>query len=84
MSKSISGEHNWAKLNEVQKAETVRSGSLTLKQLTEGLQDGLKELRSSCREYLAHTDASLEDFSLDTDARNNPLKKLATESKTRS
>ena len=73
MSKSISDEHDWARLNEVQKAETVRSGSLTLKQLTEGLQDGLKELRNTCREYPAHIDASLEDFSLDTDARNNPF-----------
>ncbi len=72
MSKSIIGEQIWAEMTEVQKAEAVRSGRATLKQLTEGLLDGSDELRHACREYLAHTDASLEDISLDTDAGKNP------------
>jgi hypothetical protein len=71
MSKSIIGEQLWAEMTEVQRAEAVRSGRATLKQLTEGLLDGSDELRNDCREYLAHTDASLEDISLDTDARKN-------------
>lgn len=57
MSKSIIGEQIWAEMTEVQKAEAVRSGRATLKQLTEGLLDGSDELRHACREYLAHTDA---------------------------
>jgi hypothetical protein len=72
MSKSIIGEQIWAKGTEVQKTETVRSGRATLKQLTETLPDGSDELRNACREYLAHTDASLEDISLDPDAGKDP------------
>ena len=68
MSNSIIGEQIWAEMTGVQKAEAVRSGRATLKQLTEGLLDGSDELRNACREYLAHTDASPEDISLDTDA----------------
>ena len=71
MSKSIIGEQLWAEMTEVQKAETVRNGRATLKQLTEGLLDGSDELRKHCREYLAHTDSSLEDISLDTDPRQD-------------
>jgi hypothetical protein len=72
MSKSIIGEQLWSEMSEVQKAEAVRSGHATLKQLTEGLLDGSDELRNTCREYLAHTDASLEDISLDIPAAKNP------------
>lgn len=72
MSKSIIGEQLWAEMIKVQKAEAVRSGRATLKQLTEGLLDGSDELRNACREHLAHTDASLEDISLDPDAGKNP------------
>jgi len=71
MSKSIIGEQLWAEMTEVQKAEAVRSGRATLKQMTEGLLDGSDELRNTCREYLAHTDASLDDISVDTDAGKN-------------
>ncbi|MGI8896992.1 MAG: hypothetical protein ACR2IB_01240 [Pyrinomonadaceae bacterium] len=71
MSKSIIGEKMWAEGTEVQKAETVRSGRATLKQLAEGLLAGSDELRSACREHLAHTDASLEDISLDPNAWKN-------------
>ncbi len=71
MSKSIIGEQLWAEMTEVQKAEAVRSGRATLKQLTEGLLDGSEELRHACREYLANTDASLEDISVGTEAGKN-------------
>lgn len=67
MSKSIIGEQLWAKMTEVQKAEAVRSGRATMRQLTEGLLDGSDELRNACREFLAQTDASLEDISLGSD-----------------
>lgn len=66
MSKSIIGEQLWAEMTEVQKAEAVRNGRATLKQLTGGLLDGSEELRNVCREYLAHIDASLDDISVGT------------------
>lgn len=71
MSKSIIGEQLWAEMTEVQKAEAVRSGRATLKQLTEGLLDGSEELRDASREYLAHTDSSLGDISVGTEAGKN-------------
>jgi len=71
MSKSIIGEQLWAEMTEVQKTEAVRSGRATLKQLTEGLLDGSDELQNTCREYLVHTDASLDDISVDTHAGKN-------------
>lgn len=71
MSKSIIGEQLWAEMTEVQKAGAVRSGRATLKQLTEGLLDGSEELRNACREYLAHTNSSLDDISVGTEAGKN-------------
>jgi hypothetical protein len=71
MSKSITGEQLWAEMTEVQKADAVRNGRATLKQLTEGLLDGSEELRNACREYLSHIDASLDDISFVTVGGNN-------------
>jgi hypothetical protein len=72
MLKSIIGEQLWPEMTEVQKAEAVRSGRATLKQLTEGLLDGSDELRNICREFLAQTDVSLEDIALDSDVHKKP------------
>lgn len=64
MSQSIIGEQLWAEMTEAQKAEAVRSGRATLKQMTEGLLDGSDDLRNACRDFLAHTDDTLEDISI--------------------
>ena len=80
MSKSIIGEQIWAETTEVQKAEAVRSGRETLKQLSEGLLDGSDELRHACREYLAHTDAG-KNPSEETDPRLDKVLKKRTSSK---
>ncbi len=80
MSKSIIGEQIWAEITEVQKAEAVRSGRATLKQLTEGLLDGSDELRHACREYLAHTDSG-KNLSEETDPRLDKVLKKRTSSK---
>lgn len=69
MSKAIIGEQLWTEMTEAQKAEGVRGGRATLKQLTEGLLDGSDELRNACRELLTHSDTSLGDISLDNDRR---------------
>jgi len=79
MSKSIIGEQLWAEMTEVQKADAVRNGRATLKQLTDGLLDGSNELRNVCREYLAHADSSLAEISLDRD----PLKHTSEKTYTR-
>ncbi|MGH9968530.1 MAG: hypothetical protein ACREBG_11975 [Pyrinomonadaceae bacterium] len=65
MSQSIIGEQLWAEMTEAQKAEAVRRGRATLKQMTEGLLDGSDDLRKVCGDFLAHTDDSLEDISID-------------------
>ena len=80
MSKSIIGEQIWAEITEVQKAEAVRSGRATLKQLTEGLLDASDELRHACREYLAHTDSG-KNLSEETDPRLDKVLKKRTSSK---
>ncbi len=73
MLKSIIGEQLWAEMTEVQKVEAVCSGRATLKQLTSA--EPSNQLRNVCREFLARTDASLEDISLDTDTGKRPAEK---------
>ncbi len=82
MSKSIIGEQVWTELTEVQKAEAVRSGRATLKQLTEGLLDVSDELRNACREYLALTDTG-KNPSKETDPRLDKVLKKRSSSKRR-
>ena len=48
-----------------QKVDAVYKGQATLKQMSEGLLDGLDELRKACREILAHTDPSFENLVVD-------------------
>lgn len=69
MSKSIIGKKLWAEMTEVQKVKAVRTGRATLKQITGGLLDGSDDLRKACSDFLAHTDLSLEDISVDTETK---------------
>ena len=52
----------WAEMTSAQRSEAVRSGQATLRQMVAGLLDGPDELRRTCSEFLARTDASLKDL----------------------
>ena len=49
-----------------QRSEAVRSGNATLRQMVEGLLDGPDELQLVCREFLARTDASLNELNCES------------------
>jgi hypothetical protein len=66
MSKSI-GDHFWAELTDRQKIDAVVTGRATMKQMSEGLLDGSEQLRNACREFLADTGPSFENFPIDPD-----------------
>jgi len=72
MSKSAIDEASWAELTPAQKADAVREGRATLKQMTAGLLDGPDILRNACCEFLLHTDASFEDLPLPDDGSSAP------------
>jgi hypothetical protein len=61
MSESLVGEQSWERMTESEKAEAVRQGHATLKQMMQGLLDGPERLRRACRDFLAHT-GSFEDI----------------------
>ncbi len=65
MSNGSIGDHLWAEMTDGQKVEAVYKGQATLKQMSEGLLDGSDDLRSACREVLAHTDPSFENLVVD-------------------
>jgi hypothetical protein len=65
MSKSLISDQSWALMTEGQKVGAVLAGHATLKQLSEGLLDGSDQLRHACREFLAETDPSFENLSVD-------------------
>src|SRR3990172_757406 len=72
MSKSAIDEASWAELSPAQKADAVREGRATLKQMTAGLLDGPDILRNACCEFLLHTDASFEDLPLPDAVSSSP------------
>lgn len=72
MSKSAIDEASWTELTPAQKADAVREGRATLKQMTAGLLDGPDVLRNACCEFLLHTDASFEDLPLPDAASSSP------------
>lgn len=72
MSKSAIDEASWAELSPALKADAVREGRATLKQMTAGLLDGPDILRNACCEFLLHTDASFEDLPLSDAASSSP------------
>jgi len=65
MSNDSIGDLLWAEMTDGQKVYAVYKGQATLKQMSEGLLDGSAELRSACREVLAHTDPSFETLAVD-------------------
>ncbi len=65
MSNDSIGDQLWAEMTDGQKVDAVYKGQATLKQMSEGLLDGSAELRSACREVLAHTDPSFETLAVD-------------------
>ena len=69
MSKSIIGEHLWAEITKAQKAEAVRTGHETLKQMSGGLLDGSDDLREARRDSFSNIDPSIQDISANTDAK---------------
>ena len=70
MSKSAISDSLWAEMNEARRAEAVREGRATLKQMVEGLLDGPNVLRAVCRDFLAHMDASLGELLVETQTRH--------------
>src|SRR5262245_44293567 len=56
----------WAEMTPAQRSEAVRSGYATLRQMVEGLLDGSDELQLVCREFLARTDASLNELNCES------------------
>jgi hypothetical protein len=73
MSESLVGEQSWERMTESEKAEAVRQGHATLKQMMQGLLDGPERLRQACRDFLAHTGASFDDIPLPGTAHTQPL-----------
>lgn len=66
MSKSAIDDLSWAELSAAQRAEAVRAGRATLKQMMAGLLDGPDVLHHACRDFLLHTDASFADLPVQT------------------
>jgi len=62
MSNGSIGDHLWAEMTEGEQVDAVYKGHATLKQMSEGLLDGSPELRSACREFLAHTDPTFDNL----------------------
>ena len=65
MSTGSIGDHLWAEMTEGEKVDAVYKGRATLKQMSEGLLDGSKDLHSACREILSHTDPSFDNFAVE-------------------
>ncbi len=70
MSSGSIGDHLWAEMAEGEKVDAVYKGHATLKQMSEGLLDGSDDLRSACREFLAHTDPSFENLVVEDNQLN--------------
>jgi len=58
----------WAEMTTAQQAEAVLTGRATLRQIVAGLLDGPDQLHEACRRFLTHTDASLKNIRLESDA----------------
>jgi hypothetical protein len=80
MSESLVGEQAWERMTESEKAEAVRQGHATLKQMTEGLLDGPERLRQACRDFLSHT-GSFDDIPIATPSPTLPARKKVKDSK---
>jgi len=79
MSKQIIGDELWAEMTDGERLHAVIAGRATLKQISEGLLDGSSELRTACRDLLAHTDTALETLSPKTEVEVEELNELAEE-----
>ena len=75
MSKSIIGDELWAEMTEAQKAEAVRQGLATLRQMIQGFLDGPEGLRKVCTMFLARISFSFADFPIQSDADERPSEK---------
>ena len=67
MTRAAISDSSWAEMTTAQQVETVRAGRATLRQVVAGLLDGADQLREACREFLAHTDASLTEIRIEDD-----------------
>jgi hypothetical protein len=74
MSESLVGEQAWERMTDSEKAEAVRQGHATLKQMMQGLLDGPEGLRQACRDFLSHT-GSIDDIPIASDSDNSPNNK---------
>src|SRR6266567_9304924 len=72
MSKSIIGDELWAEMTEAQKAEAVRQGLATLRQMIQGFLDGPAGLRKVCAMFLAQMSLSFADFPIQSDSDERP------------
>jgi hypothetical protein len=80
MSEQIIGDYLWAEMTDGQKLDAVLNGRATLKQISEGLLDGSKGLRSACQNALAHSGVAFEDFPVAAEAEElNELAEALTE-----
>jgi hypothetical protein len=81
MSESLVGEQSWERMTESEKAEAVRQGHATLKQMMQGLLDGPERLRQACRDFLAHTGASFDDIPIANASQSQPVNKSGRDGK---
>src|ERR1044072_789347 len=76
MSEDSIGDHLWAEMNEAQKIEAVLQNRATLKQMSEGLLDGSKQLRNVCQEFLSRTGSSFETLPAEVDPPESPAESV--------
>jgi len=69
MPDSLNG-NAWELMTPEQKAEVVRQGNATLKQMMEGVLEGPEILRRACSDYLTHIDTSFENIPLGIELQN--------------
>ena len=80
MPESIIGDEIWLQMTEIERIEVVRQGRATLKQLTQGLLDGPENLRTTCRDFLAHTGTGFEHLPIKTSLPTNKVHHAVEES----
>ena len=68
MSTADIGDPEWAEMTTAQQTEAVLANRATLRQIVAGLLDGSDQLREACRQFLLHTDASLRDINVESEA----------------